>query len=209
LYVLQKHLKKQLNDTVINSYDYVIEYGNLFNTKNKVLAINKNHSKTYYFLESEKPFDYIDYELGSSFVSDTIYDINNDSELDLIVTTKNGGNIITEVRLQNNGKLQDEIKLYNAVFDTDKTVFRGYTRHNTPIIQFYKFEWNKTNIDSIEWLAYNSGKEPIKFVKANSKDIYEVNDSGEYYLNLKINEYQLLKELPKEYVELERLYKNK
>lgn len=207
LFIVDKHLKSTLKDTLINSYNYTLAYGNLLNNKEKNLIITKDHQKTYYFFKNKKWSKYLDYDLGSSFISDSIYDINNDSELDILITTKNRANIITQVLLQNQNKLQSKFNFYNAIFNTEKNTISGYIRQNSPIVQFYKFKWNKANkLDTITWIAYDYSNQKKQFIKSKKQDIFSLDNANKYYIDLPKKEYKILNALPQEYKLLDSLY---
>ncbi|MGB1283810.1 MAG: hypothetical protein ACPG44_05025 [Polaribacter sp.] len=194
-------------DTLVNSYDYSIAYGNLLNENYKSLIIKKQDDKKYYQCINGKWKTTIEYNFGAGFIFDSIYDINADTNLDIITYVTNTGNLTTTVYLQNgkNGVFK-ELKFFNAIFDNEKQLIRGYIKQNAPIVKFYKLKWNGLKLDTLEWVRYRIGKIPKVVIKSNKENVFDIDSENNYYVSLSKDQYKILKTLPKEYLTLDSIF---
>ena len=196
---------KTIEPNKIIRHGYTLWYGDVFDNNHNYLIININKEKTYYRYENNVLNGMINYSIGVMFLSDTIYDVNNDSYLDVLVKSSYRSSTVNKVYLQNTmADLDNALILHNTILNGKQLI--GYLKHNSPIIKFYKFQWNEFTLDTLEWIAYDySAKQPV-YIASKKMDIFGVNDSNEYDIKLNRNEYQLLPELPLEYRKLDSLY---
>jgi len=190
----------------INSYENTLWYGNIFNNNHNYLIINRDKEKTYYVYKNNELKNILNYSLGAQFISDTIYHANNDSYLDVLIQHSEQASIINAYYLQNKeATLNDTIRLSNLKQNGKQLLV--FLRSNSPIIKFYKFEWNGTHLDTIEWIAYdNSLPNQKQYFRSKKMDIFKTNTDAEYFVGLEKGDYTLLDELPAAYKKIDSLY---
>lgn len=189
------------------SHNNILSYGNIFKNNHNYLIINNDDykEKTYYLYKNDSLNKILSYSVGGSFLSDTIYDINKDSYLDILVNSSFRSNIINDFYIQSKDvKFNIPLKTYNTTLKGNELL--GHVNFNSPIRNFYKFKWNGTSLDTIKWVAYDSSKEDYDYIESQKKEIFKVRDNAEYYIGLNKDEYKRLDELPKEFKELDSLY---
>ena len=195
--------------SIVTSYENTFWYGNILNNNNNYLVIYRDlyKEKTYYLYENNTFKEILRYSVagGSRFLLDTIYDVNKDSYLDILTKHLVRSSTIDSYHLQNkNATLNSPIITYNSIQKGDKLL--GYLKDNSPIVKFYKFQWNNFKLDTIEWVAYDYSLEPRKYVVSRKAAIFRPNKKVGYYIGLDKNEYEILDRLPSEYRELDSLY---
>ncbi len=195
----------------IMSYENTLWYGNLFNNNYNYLIINKDREKekTYYTYNNNTLNEIFHYSVsgGGRFISDTVYDVNQDSFLDVLVKRRYRATTISDFYLQNaEGAFNDPVKTFNSV--QKGKLLLGHVNTNAPIEKYYKFKWNGFALDTIEWIAYDNSKESGKYYMSKKMAVFEVNKAKEYVIGLDKSEYKVLDELPSEYRVLDSLYDN-
>ena len=193
----------------IFSYNNILSYGNIFNNNQNYLIINKDvdKEKTYYVYKNDSLNELFRYSVsgGARFLSDTIYDVNKDSYLDLLVKSRFRSNTISDFYIQTkDSKFNVPLKTYNTTLKGNELL--GCLRFNSPIVKFYKFKWNGISLDTIKWVAYDSSKEQKKYFVSKKMVNFNVNDDAEYYIGLNKEEYEFLNQLPLEFKKLDSLY---
>jgi hypothetical protein len=184
-----------------------LTFGNLFEEKNKHLIIRivtpAEISVTIYALEKNN-FKLITErtEWTLDYINDTIRDINGDSFNDYIVHTyPSSGCCLADVYhvylyQQQSGDFTSSYKFLNpTLYPAEKTI-RGLTYGHPGEAGLYKFKWNGTQIDTIEYL-YPLDPDKKTFLKTNKPNIYPKEDQG-----------KIIHSFPTEYLSLDSVTLN-
>lgn len=187
---------------------YIVEkYARIFDTKNNYLiVIDQFKGKSYYwFKKTDIGFEsFYNREIADPlFIKDTIFDINNDGNKELIITNKTTGpNVSTIYFINENGLIDKNLKIIASFTKIDNDKFIQVSNHSSPIVSFSKCKWNKTNIDTIENLFYDYNKNSKFYIAKQYPFIIKDN---EYVIDNSI-ELTTINKLPNEYQEALKKY---
>lgn len=166
-------------------------------SKNKTIYLSYRGNYNYYFqmyesVRGENKLIFTDTIDNSKFISDSIWDVNNDGFQDLVINwyPLSGCCIayLAKIWLFNpmEGSLTLGPKLINPNYFPDKNIIRGFTYGHPGEVSLYTYRWDKMKIDTLEII------EPLPNKLGYKKKVY-------------MPEYKeiIIKEIPLEYHQID------
>ena len=202
--IARKHLKDKYFDTIYDSEEFDvfktrIIIGKIFSKQHKHLVIkrllNGLEKINVYSIEKNKTIRLVkEMECGYlSFEKDSIFDVNGDGLKDLTLTWyPTSGcclahNYIVALYDEENNSFSKDFHFLNPTFFPDEKIIRGFTYGQPAEVTLYKFQWDKHQIDTIEFIGHYKNQKN-KYIKSTKKKYHYTPEDG-----------KILTKIPEEY----------
>ena len=214
LVIAKQHISKEnyqteLRSTPNNDSEAVItklKIGNFFsNTQRHLIVKTKSQSTIYvniFLIKNKTFFPVLNHkELEIEYEKDSILDVDNDGFKDYLTL----GHASSGCCLKNfaivylfqtdKTEFSRNFTFVNPTFAPKEKIIRGICYGQSGETAMYKFNWNKQNIDTLEYISFEKDKEGIKtgnIIKSKKQD-YKKADG----------KFIKLSEVPKEYLSID------
>jgi hypothetical protein len=204
-YISKNNFKKKIKhyeNYEFGSVTSELKIGNFFSKVQRHLIIKTNTNSDVYFniflIKNDNFLPVLKHiESNMTFTKDTIIDVNNDGENDFLVNWYGSSgcclkNFYTVYLSQkSNIDFSKSFEFVNPTFSPKEKIIRGVCYGHPGNTEMYKFRWNNSKIDTIEYISYEIDKKGIKTGK--------IILSKKSYLENPNSKYKRLNDIPKEY----------
>jgi hypothetical protein len=191
------HFEEQSEKGSYSSIEVNIDYGYFFDKNEKFLILTCDYHKfsddTYYriYLVNDNSFELKLEEYANHGEKPLFMEINGDENIDFIIPySPSSGCCPRQCKMVFLYKNKKFIKydFINPTFSPKEKVVRGLSYGYFPEVGLYKYKWNGTQLDTVEYIYRTKESNFKKFIRTKKQIDLSKNNQGE-----------VLESLPKEY----------